>query len=112
MKNTNRRSFFKVAFATLIGLPLLGKEALAAAACKPAPAPTTGKVIDEKTMKRLDYVADATKSTNKKYKAGSNCANCRWYKDHSKPWAKCSMAANKQVSACGWCKQWKELKKA
>ena len=70
--------------------------------------------LKSKTAKRLNYVdkAEAAKS-HKKFKAGSNCGNCKFYKaDKKNPeWGKCSMAGNKYVSKDGWCKSYRAKKK-
>lgn len=118
MKKMNRRELFKYGAGLMAMVPFTslvfaeGQKAEAAAACAATPAPEGVKVIDDKTSTRLDYVADATKSTNAKYTAGSACGNCKWYKA-DKPtdtWAKCSMAGNKFVTTCGWCKSYKANK--
>ena len=108
----NRRDLFKFGAGIMAMVPFT-KMAYAsdskAAACTATPAPAGVKVIDDKTTKRLKYVATSTT-------ADQNCANCKWYKKSKKAgadnsWAKCSMAGNKYVSGCGWCKQWKAIKK-
>lgn len=115
MKKMNRRELFKYGAGLMAMVPftnmLFAEEK--AAGCKITEAPAGVKVIDEKTAKRLAYVEDATKSDNKKYTAGAACGNCKWYKakDPSDSWAKCSMAGNKYVTTCGWCKQYKANKK-
>ncbi len=74
--------------------------------------------LTSKTAKRLGYVLnaeDAKKGKHKaKYKAGSNCQNCRFYKKPKDDWAKCSMAGNKLVAKEAWCKSHKlrKVKKA
>ena len=63
-------------------------------------------MVDEKdpTAAALKYVADATKSKDPKYVAGSHCGNCVLYQ--GKPGAAagpCPLYAGKQVAAAGWC---------
>ena len=116
-----RRSFFKAALLGLSSLPLLkSADTLAGIAKKcPQEAPKNAKALkkllkpDSKAAKRLKYVANATDSKHKKYKKGSACGNCKFYRakkvveDH----APCSMVANKYVPSCAWCKSYKLDKK-
>jgi len=81
-KNTlSRRSFFKFALAGAAVVPFLTKatNAMAASACpaaapagKPAASPTEGM------GKTLGYVMDAKTAKHAKYKAGSQCGNCKF----------------------------------
>ena len=110
-----RRSLFKALCSTAVLAPFVSVLSVQAA--------MTDKIkkklldIKSKTAVRLDYVAkaaDATKTKSaKKYKAGSLCDNCNFYKaDKKNPeWGKCSMAANKYVSKDGWCKSYRAKKK-
>ncbi|MBK26868.1 MAG: hypothetical protein CME70_22895 [Halobacteriovorax sp.] len=116
-----RRSFFKAALLSISALPLLKSgEALAASALKcPQDAPKDAKALkkllkyDGKVSKRLAFVANSSDTKHKKFKAGSNCGNCKFYnaKKEVEGYAPCSMAANKYVPACGWCKSYKLDKK-
>lgn len=118
-KNT-RRSFFKLAFGAIALAPVFKVASVFAEAAMPKSEAIKKKMIDDKTSKRLKYVADAAeakklKATDKNYKAysdGSNCANCKFYKaDKGEPdWGKCTMAANKFVSGKGWCKSYRAAK--
>ena len=78
--NTNRRSFFKKALTAVAFVPLMG-EAFAKA-CTAAAAPAGKKIakVTDKAAARLKYVLNATTSKHKKYKSGSLCSNCKWYK--------------------------------
>lgn len=116
-----RRSFFRAALLGLGALPLVkSTDALAgiAKAC-PQKDPTDAKALkkllkpDGKVAKRLKYVANATDSKHKKYTKGSLCGNCKFYKDKKEVefYAPCTMAANKYVPSCGWCKSYKLDKK-
>lgn len=120
MENKNtRRSFFKLAFGALALAPVMRVANVFAAG--PKSEAIKKKLIDEKTSKRLKYVADAAEakklnaSGDKNYKAytdGSNCSNCKFYKaDKGEPeYGKCTMAANKYVSGSGWCKSYRAAK--
>lgn len=110
MKDTQtRRAFFQKTLLGALVAPLVLKStsALAAAAC-PATAPAGLKLVlpNEGMGKTLDYVADATTSKNTKYKAGSNCANCKFYNTAKLEggYAPCTMLGMKYVAGCGWCK--------
>jgi hypothetical protein len=103
-----RRDFFKTSLMSLATF-VTAREAFAAA-CKVGAAPAGKKVAKNKS--RLDYVLNAADAKgHKKFKAGSNCLNCKWYKKKKEVggYAPCPMMANKYVSACGWCKSWKKI---
>lgn len=113
MKST-RRSLLKGALVGLAGLPLFkGTLARAENSKKCAKAPGGVKALDfkSKTAQRVDFVAVAKDSKHKKFKAGSNCGNCNWYKKPKEGWGKCAMVGNKYVPECGWCNKYKESKK-
>ena len=118
--NNSRRAFFKKSLMALAALPLLKSNKLLAAdavAC-PQAAPkdkkAASKVLeaDSSTGKRLEYVANAADSKNKKFKAGEHCGNCNFYQDKKmvENYAPCSMAANRFVANCGWCKSYRAKK--
>ena len=107
----SRRSFFQLAVASATLIPLVARSTklLAADAC-PGAAPA-GKSIASPTEgmgKTLEYVPDATASKNAKYKAGNNCANCKFYNAAKAEagYAPCTMLGMKYVSGCGWCKSY------
>lgn len=113
--NISRRSVFKSLFSAAVLAPFASVLSVQAATMEKI----KKKMLDvkSKTATRLQYVAkaeDALKGKSKaKYKAGSNCSNCNFYKadkDHPE-WGKCSMAANKYVAAEGWCKSYRKSKK-
>lgn len=112
MKSTdlNRRSFFKMALAAVAVAPILKLSKANAAACPGATAPAGKKLAEEgKGMaKGLDYVADAAKSKNAKYKAGDNCGNCKYFNDKKLEtgYAPCTMLGMSYVPSCGWCKSY------
>ena len=60
---------------------------------------------DDPTAKALNYVSDASKSTNAK--SGSKCANCAFYQgDRSSSQGGCPLFPGKAVKADGWCGSW------
>jgi len=60
---------------------------------------------DDPTAKALNYVSDASKSTNAK--SGSKCANCAFYQgDRSSSQGGCPLFPGKAVKANGWCSSW------
>jgi anaerobic selenocysteine-containing dehydrogenase len=95
----SRRHFLKIAAGTTAAAVVMGGlPRLARAADLPAVSPT------DPTAKALDYVEDATKSTNPKYKAGDVCHNCQFYTDaNAKPYGPCQLFPGKSVNAKGWC---------
>jgi hypothetical protein len=115
MKNTRRN--FLAKSLTFFGLvPLMNMGKLFAAKCPQAlkidSEIVLAKLIDPSgaTGKRLAYSANAEDSKgHKKYVAGSLCGNCKFYnvKKEDQAHAPCSMAGNKYVSSCGWCKTFK-----
>lgn len=120
-KSNTRRQFFKLAFGALALAPVLRVADALAKAAMPKSEKIKGKMIDEKTSKRLKYVADAKEAKkgkaagNKdfsKYDDGSNCKNCKFFKaDAGEPaWGKCTMAANRYVYNEGWCKSYRANK--
>lgn len=116
MNEVNRRKFFKQIAGAFAAVPFLGLSTAALAADKKCGKAPEGKKFvtpEDKAAKRLDYVAVASESKNKKYKAGSQCSNCKFYKDKKAmgDWAPCNMLANKYVAGCGWCKSYKADKK-
>ena len=122
MKETNtRRSFLKLAIAGFALAPIARVADVIAAAAIPKTKKIKDKLIDAKTTKRLKYVAEASEAKKlkaagdkkyKKFKDGSNCGNCKFYKKSKEEgWGKCSMAGNKYVSANGWCKSYRADKK-
>jgi hypothetical protein len=115
MKNSRRN--FLIKSLGLVGLlPLLSLKDALAAKCPQALKIDSEKVLAKlldatsKTGKRLAYTGNAVDAKDhKKYKAGSLCGNCKFYniKKEDQAHAPCSMAGNKYVSNCGWCKTYK-----
>ena len=94
----SRRRFLKIAGGTSAALVVLGGlPRFARAADLP-------HVTDaDPTAKALDYVEDASKSTNAKYKAGDDCANCQFYTGGATGYGPCALFPGKSVNAKGWC---------
>lgn len=115
----NRRHFFKVALGAIALAPLLRMADVVAAAVMPKSDKIKDKMIDEKTAKRLKYVADSAEAKKEKaagnkdfskFTDGSMCSNCKFNKaDSGEPdWGKCTMAANRYVYKNGWCKSYRK----
>lgn len=108
-KNTlSRRSFFKFALAGAAVVPFIAKatKSFAADAC-PTKAPA-GKPLASPTEgmgKTLKYVMDAKTAKDPKFKAGSQCLNCKFYNAAKAEggYAPCTMMGMKYVTSCGWC---------
>ena len=112
MQRESRRNFFKKALMGLAIVPVLKVSDIYAAACSKGPAKNpkiVKKMISAKKATQLAYVDNAAQATDKKYKAGSTCGDCKFYKaDKTEPtFGKCSMAGQKYVRSCGWCKLYK-----
>jgi hypothetical protein len=95
----SRRHFLKIAAGTTAAAVVMGGlPRLARAADLPPVSPT------DPTAKALDYVEDATKSTNPKYKAGDVCHNCQFYTaTNTTGRGPCQLFPGKSVNAKGWC---------
>ncbi|MDD5029460.1 MAG: high-potential iron-sulfur protein [Rhodoferax sp.] len=80
---------------------VVGASALASGAVMAA-APMVAET--DANAKALAYSADATKSKNAKYKAGSACENCALFQGKKGEAAgPCPLFAGKQVAVKGWC---------
>lgn len=120
MKTTNRRTFLRVAALSFLTVPLLKSHNLFAAVACPQGQPTDAKVLKKlldpagKKAKSLKFVVNAADAKDhKKYKVGSTCGNCKFYKAKKEVenYSTCAMAGNKYVPTCGWCKTYKIDKK-
>ncbi len=105
----DRRKFF---MSGVLGLAsFVGAKSVLANACEAGTAPAGKKVA--KNKERLDYVLNAADAkSHAKFKEGSTCANCKFYKKAKEEggYAPCPMLANKYVSHCGWCKSYAKAK--
>lgn len=95
----SRRRFLKIAAGTTaVAVVMGGLPRFARAADLP---PVTSA---DPTAKALDYVEDASKSSNAKYKAGDDCANCQFYTGtNTTGRGPCQLFPGKSVNAKGWC---------
>ncbi len=94
----SRRRFLKVAAGTAAFAAVMGGVPRFAIAADLPP------VTDaDPTAKALDYVEDASKSTNAKHKAGDNCSNCMFYSGGATGRGPCQLFPGKSVNAKGWC---------
>ena len=118
--NWNRRNFLLKTLAGIALFPFAKTASLLAKTC-PSAAPKAEaikkRLLDPagKTAKRLAYVVNAPDGKgHKKWKEGDDCGNCKFYKAHkTEPdYGRCSMAANRYVPVCGWCKSYLRNKKA
>ena len=94
----SRRRFLKVAAGTTVAAVVMGGlPRFARAADLPA------LTESDPMAKALNYVELATKSTNAKYKAGDDCANCQFYTAGPSGRGACQLFPGKSVNAKGWC---------
>jgi hypothetical protein len=115
--NKIRRSLISRTLALLGILPLISiSKSLANSSCPQKLKIDASNVLDNlldlssKTGKRLNYFPNALDAKDQKsYLKGSICGKCKFYNiDKSEQsHAPCSIAGNKFVSACGWCKTYK-----
>jgi hypothetical protein len=97
--NESRRRFLKVAAGGAAAVAVVGmlpRHALAA----DLPHLTSA----DPTAAALNYVEDASKSTNAKHKAGDVCGNCTFFQGKaSDAFAPCQLFPGKAVASKGWC---------
>ena len=96
--NESRRRFLKLAAGTTAAAAVLGGMPRFARA-----ADLPHVTVADPTAKALDYVEDASKSTNPKHKAGDSCANCQFYSGGPTGYGPCALFPGKSVNAKGWC---------
>jgi hypothetical protein len=94
----SRRRFLKVAAGTTAAAVVMGGLPRFARAADLPPLSSS-----DPTAKALDYVEDASKSANPKYKAGDDCANCQFYSGGPTGRGPCQLFPGKSVNAKGWC---------
>jgi hypothetical protein len=97
--NEGRRRFLKVAVGTVAAAAVVGVvPGMARAQDLPHLSSS------DPTAAALNYVEDASKSTNAKHKAGDTCANCQFFQ--GKPgdaYGPCQLFPGKAVASKGWC---------
>jgi hypothetical protein len=94
----SRRRFLRVAAGTAAAAVVAGGLPRFARAADLPPVTEA-----DPTAKALAYVEDASKSTNAKYKAGDDCANCQFYTGGPAGRGPCQLFPGKSVNAKGWC---------
>lgn len=94
----SRRRFLKVAAGTTVAAVVMGGLPRFARAAE-LPALT----LADPTAKALDYVEDASKSTNPKHKPGADCSKCMFYSGGKTGRGPCQLFPGKSVAAKGWC---------
>lgn len=94
----SRRRFLKIAAGTTAAAVVVGGLPRFARA---ADLPHLSE--SDPTAKALNYVEDASKSTNPKHTAGAVCANCQFYSGGATGYGPCQLFPGKAVSAKGWC---------
>jgi hypothetical protein len=97
--NESRRRFLKVAAGTAAAAAVVGiLPSVARAADLPH------LTSSDPTAAALNYVDDASKSTNAKHKAGDVCSNCQFFQGKAADaFAPCQLFPGKAVAGKGWC---------
>jgi hypothetical protein len=94
----SRRRFLKLAAGTTAAAVIVGGLPRFARAADLPPLSES-----DPTAKALGYVEDASKTTNAKRAAGSNCSNCQFYSGGATGRGPCALFPGKSVNAKGWC---------
>lgn len=110
--DASRRRFLTIAVVATATAPLALRSLGAQAAAPPPPAAAAAKplpklALTDATAKALAYAEDATKVKHAAFKAGSNCANCNFFKaDKGAATGPCTLFPKNSVVAKGWCSAW------
>ncbi|WP_284333261.1 high-potential iron-sulfur protein [Dyella flagellata] len=59
--------------------------------------------LNDPTAKAMNYVEDASTTSNTLHKVGSACANCQLYMGAASGYGPCQLYPGKAVSSKGWC---------
>lgn len=108
-QDLSRRRFLTIAVVAAASAPLALRSLRAEAA---APAPVAAKplpklLLTDATAKALAYTEDATKVKHAAFKAGSNCANCNFFKAaKGAASGPCTLFPKNSVVSKGWCSAW------
>ena len=94
----SRRRFLKMAAGTTVAAVVVGGLPRFARADD---LPSLSE--SDPTASALGYVEDASKTSNVKYKAGDDCANCQFYSGADTGRGPCQLFPGKSVNAKGWC---------
>jgi hypothetical protein len=96
-----RRRFMTVAAAAAVAAPLALRSLPAQAADLPK-LPMT-----DTSAKALSYTENAAAVKHPAHKAGSDCANCNFYKGaKGTAYGPCQLFPKNSVAAKGWCSAW------
>lgn len=102
--DVSRRRFLTIAVVATASAPLALRSLTAEAA---APAALPKLALTDATAKALAYTEDATKVKHAAFKAGSDCANCNFYKGAAGTVSgPCTLFPKNSVAAKGWCSAW------
>jgi High potential iron-sulfur protein len=108
-QDLSRRRFLTIAVVAAASAPL-ALRSLSAEAAAPAPAaakPLPKLLLTDATAEALAYAEDATKVKHAAFKAGSNCANCNFFKGtKGAASAPCTLFPKNSVVSKGWCSAW------
>jgi hypothetical protein len=97
--NEGRRRFLKLAGGTVAAAAVIGVVPGLVRA-QDLPHLSTS----DPTATALNYVEDASKSTNAKHKAGDVCANCQFFQGKAgDAYGPCQLFPGKAVASKGWC---------
>jgi hypothetical protein len=99
-----RRRFLGQAIA--VAVVAVAADAVAGQAAAPAAA-LPKLPLTNPQAKALAYTENAATVKNPLFKAGSDCANCNFYKGaKGQAYGPCQMFPQNSVSAKGWCSAW------
>ncbi len=107
--DASRRRFLTIAVVATATAPLaLRSFGVEAATPPPAAAkPLPRLPLTDATAKALAYAEDATKVKHAAFKAGSDCANCNFFKAaKGAATGPCTLFPKNSVVAKGWCSAW------
>ncbi|GLQ94363.1 high-potential iron-sulfur protein [Dyella acidisoli] len=97
-KNFSRRHFLKAAASTTAAAFVISSVPRFAEAFS-LPYVT----LSDPTAKAMNYVEDASQSSNAMHKSGNACANCQFYAGAATGYGPCQLYPGKAVSSKGWC---------
>jgi hypothetical protein len=102
--DASRRRFLTIAMVAVATAPIALRAASAEAA---APAALPKLPVTDAAAKALAYTENATAVKHAAFKAGSNCANCNFFKGaKGQAYGPCTLFPKNTVAAKGWCSAW------
>jgi hypothetical protein len=102
--DASRRRFLTIALVTAATAPVALRMADATAA---APAALPKLPATDAAAKALAYTENAAAVKHAAFKAGSNCANCNFFKAaKGQAYGPCTLFPKNTVVAKGWCSAW------